>query len=432
MALPYIDRALQASPDHEKAVLLLRTKAECYASMGEADMVDTVIAEIAQTGLTSGTLNKAADRYREQGYYEKSIELYQQVLDSGNDKSQKLLAYAGTARSYFQLGDEPAAQQALDELTVRFAGHPQLSWQLYEVGECCRKRKNYPAAKALYNYIATEFPQSYDAMWSAQRCMLMDMDLLDDPNNPAPEIPGKLLQAADDLILNYTAQPGMVCALLSAGEEYYKRAFGKDPQGFSAEAIVEFEKASAIFDKIITQAPVDAKYTGEAYYLTAVGLSRAGRYEEAIAHHQAVVDNWPKHHLAWSSLYWIGNFQQKLKKSETLTSEEADTKSEEAFLALFEEYPGNPMSKMARSQLAMIYLKSHQWEKAVAVYEHILSESPPAEKIPKSTFYLAQAYEGMGQKEMALQTYREFLEAWPELSSAKHAQTAIEKLGGQD
>ena len=63
MALPYIDRALQAWPDHERAVLLLETKAECYASMGEAYMVDTVIDEIAQTDLTPGTLNKAAERF---------------------------------------------------------------------------------------------------------------------------------------------------------------------------------------------------------------------------------------------------------------------------------------------------------------------------------------------------------------------------------
>ncbi len=202
----------------------------------------------------------------------------------------------------------------------------------------------------------------------------------------------------------------MVKALLYAGESYYNRAFRKDPQGFSAEAGVEFAKASAMFAKIIAQAPVDAKYTGDAHYMTAVALGRAKRYEEAIAHHQTIVDNWPGHHLAWSSQYWIGDFYQKFKRQALLSAGEADAKSEEAFVGLLDNYPECSLVGHTLGTLGSLKYDARAFKEAVVFYEMFLEQEKEEGQAYNLVLYkLARSYEHLGKYSRAKELLTEFM-----------------------
>lgn len=436
IALQMYRDAQAAQPDNDRAIIAQRGIVHCLVGLKDLDAAvfesQKLLAAFADDKQLALTALEIGDALAGASLHQDALALYNYILDNHPDDSRAITARRKAATAYINLDNQAAAQRLLDDLDASFANDSRMSRELYMVGETYRNRKNYQAAKEIYDRVAAEFPQTNDAMWSRQRCMLMDMDVLDNFDNPSAQIPEALLQAADDFITDYAQQSAMVKPLLFAGEEYYNRAFRKDPTGLSPEAAIEFAKALAIFDKIITGAPIDAKYTGDAHYMTAVGLSRMGRHNDAIAYHMALVDNWPDHNLAGSSQYWVGSFYQNLKKTGTLTAEEADAKSEESFLALFENYPENPMVKSARSQLGMLYYRGRQWEKAVGVYEKILGESPPDEKIPRSTYYLAHAYEKIGQKEMAIQTYREYISAWPESGSADRAGIAVQRLGGAD
>jgi tetratricopeptide (TPR) repeat protein len=424
-------------PDSESALIARRGIVLSLIGLADAEGADAeaaaLLADYEGAEGVVGAALKMAEEFRKKKLYESARRLYEYAAANRSDGKQAIVIQRKVVTTNIGLGDEDGASAALESLRVGFADDKQLAGQVYEVGEYYRKRKNYARARGVYQSVIEDWPGTAKAMWSSQRCIVMDIDLLDDPNDPQPQIPGEILLAADDLITNYGEQKEMVRALLYAGEIYHRRAFVKDPSGFSAEALVEFAKASAIFAKIISEAPVHAKYTGDAHYMTAVGLGRAGRYEEAIAHHQAVMDNWPKHHLAYSSLYWIGSFQQSLRAQGLLTAAEADSLSEQAFLRLFEKYPNTPTStiKRVRSELAKIYRRAKRWEDVISIYEPVIQDLSPEEKVPQSAFYLARAYEGMGQKEMALQMYRKVLQDWPGQSWTVYAETAIEKLEGQ-
>ena len=132
----------------------------------------------------------------------------------------------------------------------------------------------------------------------------------------------------------------------------------------------------------------------------------------------------------WSSLYWVGTFTTKLKWDKAIPAEEAHAKSEAAFVRLLSEYPDNDMADSARSQLGMIYFRNRQWEKAAAIYEEILKESPPGEKVPQSVYYLARSYRQLGQKEMARLAYEALIADWPDSRQAVHAREEIAELGG--
>ncbi len=425
--------------DHPKSVQALWSQKNIcaiYAAERNESAADSALDEMVATFAESDQLPKAvcetADAWRSAGRIDKAAALYEYVTAAYPSNWHTIWSQKNLCTLHAESGDTQAADEALNKLITTHPQNDQLPKAICEVADAYRNSDNPAKARQLYNQIIDTYPAHTWALWSAKNLISMDIELLAETAPTSEEVPGEVMAGLDELISSFGTYSDITPVVCYLGEQYYQKAFGKDPSGLSAEAGIDFRKAIAVFARVIDEVPFNIPFTGDAHYMTGVAYSRLGEYDNAIAYHQAVVDNWPEHHLAWSSLYWIGNFYQKLTTQGLLTTAEADAKSEEAFLRLFEEYPNTPMIETARSQLAMIYFRAKRWEEAVSVYEQIIQEAPPDDKIPKSTFYLARAYERMGQEEMALLTYREFLEAWPELSSAKHAETAIEKLGGQD
>ncbi|MBE0534054.1 MAG: tetratricopeptide repeat protein [Phycisphaerae bacterium] len=271
-------------------------------------------------------------------------------------------------------------------------------------------------------------PDTNTRMWATRDAITLDIEHDLTAEHATEEIPQHILQYIDAFIADFAQAPDMAVALCRLGEVYYKAAMANDQPARREASKIAFRKALPLFDKVITHAPVHPVSTPDAYYMSAVAWSRLGDHTKAIEYHQTLVDKWPDHHLAWSSQFWIGSFYQQLKRSKALSREEADTKTEQAFLALFEKYPGNAMMHTARSQLAMLYSQNNQWEKAAGIYELIRREAPPNRKVDQSAYYLAQCYERMGDDEKAVQMYTEFITAWPENPFADSARHAVETI----
>ena len=70
-----------------------------------------------------------------------------------------------------------AAQQAFDELNLRFADNAELPKHIYAIGEHYRNRKKYARARGVYQSVIADWPGTAKAMWSAQRQIFMDIDL---------------------------------------------------------------------------------------------------------------------------------------------------------------------------------------------------------------------------------------------------------------
>ncbi len=139
MALQYINRALQASPDHEKAIWLLKTKADCYVDMAAVTQADAVVAEIVQNHSTKKefaiVLNGIADSYRKRGNHTKSIELRQQVLNNNPDVNEQLCAQTGIGMNSVWLGDDAKAQAKVDLIVANYKDHPRAGYSVFVVGE---------------------------------------------------------------------------------------------------------------------------------------------------------------------------------------------------------------------------------------------------------------------------------------------------------
>ena len=153
VALPHVNSALQVSQDNEKTKKLLEIKAKCYASMGDDEQANAILGQIAQSDATDEeyfvTLNRTADKYRDQGHYEKSIELYQQVIDSDADKDQQLDAHIGIVRSNFKLGNDPNVTAAVKTICADFADQKKLGRGICDIAEDYYYARKIERAKEL-------------------------------------------------------------------------------------------------------------------------------------------------------------------------------------------------------------------------------------------------------------------------------------------
>ncbi len=351
-----------------------------------------------------------------------AMEVYAYVVENYPDNELTLWAQKNICTMHVDAGDEAATSEAIEKLKREFKPKDMVAVALMQIADKCRDAKKYDRAVQIYQDVKAGYADTPSYIWACQNLVRIEIEY-DEAAADSTETPASVLQAVDGFMADFAAAPKMTSALCLLGEVYYKGALAKERAGQRDEASVRFGKALPLFAKVISQAPFDPVFTPDAWYMSAVAYSRLGDYAKAIEYHQRIVDDWPEHHLAWSSQYWIGAFYQRLKKNKSLPPAEADAKTEQAFLDLFQDYPDSPMTKGAKSQLAMLYYKTSAWEKAAALYEELFAESPPGEKLPIDVFYLGQAYEFMGHKAMAALTYSEFAKdregtAWGERASA--------------
>ncbi len=126
-------------PDDDQALRALKNLAMSRAALGDDAGTDAAIGKLLidfseHPGL-AGAVRRVADSYRYSGRYEKAIKLYQYILANWPEDVGAIHAQKGVAISYVGLGNEPAAQAALDKLITDFKDHSGLPIAVWGVAE---------------------------------------------------------------------------------------------------------------------------------------------------------------------------------------------------------------------------------------------------------------------------------------------------------
>jgi tetratricopeptide (TPR) repeat protein len=437
--LKQFDRALQvyqyaAAGDSDE---LYAQKARCLARIGlkdmegAADVVQRMMLDFAGDARMPMAAVQVGDAFLKAKQPQTALEIYRYMVDYHAGSDAAVWAQKNICDVLIDAGDAAGAAGAIHKLKTHFESEETVAAALLQVADKYSGAKDYDRAVQLYQDVKVRYAHTPSYVWACQNLIRVPMEKDVQSAEATADVPAEIVQAFDAFMADFAESAEVTSASCRLAETYYNGAKAHERAGRTEQSKVEFRKALPLFEKVIAGTRFDPVFTPDAYYMSAVAHSRLGDYAKAIEYHQTIVDTWPGHHLAWSSQYWIGTFYQELKRSKALLPEEADAKSEAAFLALFEKYPGNAMTDSARSQLGMIYYKNRQWERAAAIYEEIVKASPPGEKVPKTIYYLADAYEAMGQKEVALLAYQAFLADWPDSPLASRAEVAVAELGGQ-
>lgn len=134
--------------------------AGCEKELGNDSAIDqafeVILAEYSAAGsfLDADKLSMFAECYQVCDFYGRSIELYQQMLNSASDKEQQFRAHVGIGKSSALLGNDAKVNDTLGILRADFAEHEKLGWAIFIIGE---------------EYYKKAFPDGYETPNEEQR-----------------------------------------------------------------------------------------------------------------------------------------------------------------------------------------------------------------------------------------------------------------------
>lgn len=277
--------------------------------------------------------------------YKKANQLDQHVIDNWPESDYALLAQMDLAKYYVDRGDA-AAEAAVDKLLADFAGNPLIARAIHDVAQHYSLSGRYEKANEHYQYVIDHWPQTeYAELSRIDLAETNILSLIDSGDDTATEA------ALDNLIADFTDNPGLQESVFVIGEKYYNDAFRCEKEGKASEARENFQKALLTWEKIIEELP-ESIVTGWAYNFSADCYRRAGWYEKAIEYYQKVVDDWPDYEYAWDALFRIGRNYEALQKSGLMSKSEVNPVIKSVYEQVLDQYPDCKAAKYARRWLS--------------------------------------------------------------------------------
>jgi len=329
----------------------------------------------------------------------------------------------GLAISNVMLGDDNAAQVAADRLLADFSDNEDIAEAVNEIAHHYRVSQKCEKAKQLYQHVVDNWPGAQNAIWAQMGLAISNIALGDDPNAQA---------AIDSLIADFNDHSALPEAVFQIGEQYYKKARSTKSDSNLSEVEVQdyYQKAIAIWERIIRELPYSTAYAPRAYYLIAhCCFEYLREYEKAIQSCQKLLINWPDYEYAWHAQFLIGNYYERLTQAGRIPESGANPIIEQAYQAVVEKYPDCSKFKYASLRLAELNFEREQWTEAAMYYELFLTKFPDSNR-PSSILYpLGQAYDNMGEVDEAIRVYNEFLKrAYPGDPRIESVRRRIEEL----
>ncbi len=343
---------------------------------------------------------KMADEFRKKGLYENAIGLYEYAAGNCTDSKEAIVAQRKVVITNIDLGDEDGASAAMESLRVGFADDKQLPGQVYDIGEYYRNRKKYAHARGVYQSVIDDWPGTGKAMWSAQKCIVMDIDLsAGDPNHPPPEIPPDILQAIDNLIVDCNDLPQLARAVFYLGEEYYLLGMGGSSRRVEKYRDY-FKNAIRIWEIAINDTAFEKTYTPFAYYMCAHCCEQTGQVDKAITYYEKLTEDGYRHgKYAYRAPYRLGIIYRHLRDYEPC-------------VYWFEQqrklHSNEPLAERALYYQGLVYLKNLKgYRKAAEILQKYMDDYPEGESAKMVPYNLAACYRKTGDRAAAIDILEE-------------------------
>jgi TolA-binding protein len=178
----------------------------------------------------------------------------------------------------------------------------------------------------------------------------------------------------------------------------------------------EEEKAASAIDQYIEDAD-DEEFAanmqlrkGEMYFNT-------GKYEDAIAEYQKIIDKFPDTQTVGDAYFWLGWSYYKLNKL---------TQAEEYFQYMWENYPNHALADEAFFRYGFIQYEKKVYEEAIDVFDQLPEKYPKTTFLAESSYYLAKCYQKLNNLALAK---RNFLYTTQNFAKSEPAYRAHLELG---
>lgn len=162
-ALVLYQHVINHWPQDEQAIWAKKGIAQAYVELGDDDKVQETLSQLLATfgghHDIAEAVDNVADGYRKVGQYEKARQWHQYVVDHWPQDEHALEAQEGVVISNIALGNQTAAQAAVDKLISDFnSSAEEIAEAIDDVADACGTKRNYTKARQLYQYIVTSWP----------------------------------------------------------------------------------------------------------------------------------------------------------------------------------------------------------------------------------------------------------------------------------
>ncbi len=385
-----------------------------------------------------------ADTYRKSEKHQKACEIYQNVVDNWPQDEHGMWSQMGLTISNICLGNDNAAETALEQLRTEYSGHKLISKAACLIADEYRKLEKYEKACEHYQYVVSTWPDAEAALWS-QMGLASSSVLLGDYDAAGAAI--------DKLHADFSRDERMATAACLIADEYRK--------------LEKHEKACEHYQYVVSNWP-DAEYALWSGMGLAISNIHAGDYdaawaaveqlfndffedgqmatagcligdeyrklenhEKALVLYQYVVDNWPNaEHAMWS----------KMNLAISNTAIRNDDAARTAIDELPVNFSGQPKFPSAVFQIGELYYRQaflreredhhaqakQYLQKAIAKWETIITDLPDSITTAWAYNFAADCYRRLGQHQKAVEYYQTVVDDWPDY---EYAWDALFRIG---
>jgi outer membrane protein assembly factor BamD len=202
----------------------------------------------------------------------------------------------------------------------------------------------------------------------------------------------------------------------------------------------DYLKAQSEFQKLIYSFPGQSFIDTAQYYL-AMTYFKIGSYPEAVGEFKRLLQTYPGSGLADDAQFQIA--MAHYDESPRYSLEQTETYAAiDEFSVLVDKYPGSPhiadtqekldvlYDKLAKKlyKSGELYMKLNDYDPALIYFGQVRDNYPNTEWAILAFYYSGLAQLKSGRKSDALETFQNFVTAFPENKLARKAQKQISKL----
>ncbi len=202
----------------------------------------------------------------------------------------------------------------------------------------------------------------------------------------------------------------------------------------------KFFKAQTELQRLIFSFPGQPFIDTAQYYL-GMSLYNMQRYPEAVGEFNRLLASYPASPFADDAQYQVGMCHYEQSPGYARDQEETELAIDE-FTMLINRYPASELiddtkarldelyEKLARKMFknGELYLKLHDYDPALLYFGKVRDNYPETEWARKSLFYSGEALMNLGRESDALETFQNFVIAFPDHELAKKARKYLEKI----
>lgn len=202
----------------------------------------------------------------------------------------------------------------------------------------------------------------------------------------------------------------------------------------------KYFKAQTELQRLIFSFPGQPFIDSAQYYL-AMSHYNMERYPEAVGEFRRLLMAYPVSPLADDSQYHLGMCHYE--QSPDYSRDPAETYlAIDEFTMFINRYPQSPLAEEARARLGEmndklakkmfkngeLYLKTHDFEPALIYFGQVRDNYPESEWARMALYYSAEALTKLERKSDALETFQNFVIAFPDHELSKKARKHIDNL----